>query len=67
MSLLNAKYMCAMSGTPLMNNPLDLYFPLSWLGYEEHSFYQFKQHYCNFGGWGGSQVVGYKNISDKYI
>lgn len=59
-----AKYMCAMSGTPLMNNPLDLYFPLSWLGYESHSFYQFKQHYCNFGGWGGSQVVGYKNLDE---
>lgn len=64
MSLLNAKYMCAMSGTPLMNNPLDLYFPLSWLGYESHSFYQFKQHYCNFGGWGGSQVIGYKNLDE---
>lgn len=59
-----AKYMVAMSGTPLMNNPLDLYFPLHWLGYEHHSFYQFKQHYCNFGGWGGSQVVGYKNLDE---
>lgn len=64
MSLISVKYMCAMSGTPLMNNPLDLYFPLSWLGYEEHSFYQFKQHYCNFGGWGGSQVIGYKNLDE---
>ena len=64
MSLISAKYMVAMSGTPLMNNPLDLYFPLSWLGYEEHSFYQFKQHYCNFGGWGGSQVIGYKNLDE---
>lgn len=64
MSLISAKYMCAMSGTPLMNNPLDLYFPLSWLGYEDHSFYQFKQHYCNFGGWGGSQVIGYKNLDE---
>lgn len=59
-----AKYMVAMSGTPLMNNPLDLYFPMKWLGYENHSFYQFKQHYCNFGGWGGSQVVGYKNLDE---
>lgn len=64
MSLLNSKYMVAMSGTPLMNNPLDLYFPLSWLGYEEHSFYQFKQHYCTFGGWGGTEVVGYKNLDE---
>lgn len=59
-----AKYMVAMSGTPLMNNPLDLYFPMKWLGYENHSFYQFKQHYCTLGEWGGSQVVGYKNLEE---
>ena len=59
-----AKYMVAMSGTPLINNPLDLYFPMKWLGYENHSFYQFKQHYCTLGGWGGSQVVGYKNLEE---
>ena len=59
-----AKYMVAMSGTPLMNNPLDLYFPMKWLGYENHSFYQFKQHYCKLGGWGGSEVVGYKNLEE---
>lgn len=59
-----AKYMVAMSGTPLMNNPLDLYFPMKWLGYENHSFYQFKQHYCTLGGWSGSQVVGYKNLEE---
>lgn len=59
-----AKYMVAMSGTPLMNNPLDLYFPIHWLGYEQHSLYQFKQHYCTFGGWGSSQVVGYKNLEE---
>lgn len=64
MLLLSASYMSAMSGTPLMNNPLDLYFPMKWLGYENHSFYQFKQHYCTLGGWGGSQVVGYKNLEE---
>ena len=64
MSLLNARYMVAMSGTPLMNNPLDLYFPLRWLGYEQHSFYQFKQHYCYMGGWNNSEVVGFKNLHE---
>lgn len=64
MALLSADYMVAMSGTPLMNNPLDLYFPLHWLGYEQHSFYQFKQHFCRLGGWGGSEVVGYKNLDE---
>ena len=53
----------AMSGTPLMNTPLDLYLPLRWLGFEDHSFYQFKYHYCRLGGFGGREIVGYKNLS----
>ena len=51
-----------MTGTPLMNSPLDLYVILTWLGYEYHSFYSFKQHYCVMGGYGGYEVVGYKNM-----
>ena len=54
----------AMTGTPLMNAPLDLFVPLKWLGYERHSFYQFKNHHCNMGGYGGYQVVGYKNLEE---
>lgn len=54
----------AMTGTPLMNAPLDLYMPLSWLGYEKHSFWQFKTHHCNLGGFGGYEVVGYKNLDE---
>ena len=49
----------AMTGTPLMNSPLDLYIILRWLGYEKHSFYSFKKHYCVMGGYGGYEVVGY--------
>lgn len=64
MMLISSEYMAAMSGTPLMNNPLDLYFPLHWLGYEQHSFYQFKQHYCKFGGYGGTEIVGFKNLEE---
>lgn len=64
LSILQAPYMVAMSGTPLMNNPLDLYFPLHWLGYDKHSFYQFKQHYCRMGGFGGHEVIGYKNLDE---
>ncbi len=64
LSILQTKYMVAMSGTPLMNNPLDLYFPLHWLGYDKHSFYRFKQHYCRMGGFGGHDVIGYKNLDE---
>ena len=52
----------AMTGTPLMNNPMDLYVILKWLGYENHAFYSFKQHYCVMGGYGGYEIVGYKNM-----
>lgn len=51
-----------MTGTPLMNSPLDLYVILKWLGYESHAFYSFKNHYCIMGGYGGYEVIGYKNM-----
>lgn len=51
-----------MTGTPLMNTPLDLYVILRWLGYESHAFYSFKKHYCIMGGYGGYEVVGYQNL-----
>lgn len=54
----------AMTGTPLMNTPLDLFIVLKWLGYEKHSFFQFKNHYCIKGGYGGHEVVGYKNLNE---
>ena len=54
----------AMTGTPLMNNPFDLYIILKWLGYEKHSFYQFKQHYGIFGGYGGYEVTGYRYLDE---
>jgi len=54
----------AMTGTPLMNTPLDLYFIFKWLGYEKHSFYQFRNHHCLLGGFGGYEIVGYKNLPE---
>jgi SNF2 family DNA or RNA helicase len=53
-----------MTGTPLMNNPLDLYVILRWLGYETHAFYSFKQHYCVMGGYGGYEIIGYRNMTE---
>ena len=61
---LSADTMIAMTGTPLMNNPLDLYIILKWLGFEHHSFYQFKNHYCIMGGYGGYQIVGYQHLDE---
>lgn len=61
---INCPYSIPMSGTFLLNNPLDLYLPLAWAGFENHSFYQYKNHYCVLGGFGGKEIVGYKNLDE---
>lgn len=54
----------AMTGTPLMNTPFDLYIILKWLGYEKHGFWAFKKHYGIFGGYGGYEVTGYRYLNE---
>lgn len=54
----------AMSGTFVLNNPLDLYLPLKWIGAENHSYFQFKNYYCIMGGFNGSEVIGFKNLGE---
>lgn len=61
---LKTETMIAMTGTPVMNNPLDLFIILRWLGYEKHSMYAFKNHYCIMGGYGGYEITGYKNMPE---
>ena len=61
---LQADTMIAMTGTPLMNNPMDLYIILRWLGYEKHAFYSFKKHHCVMGGFGGYEILGYKHLDE---
>ena len=61
---LQADTMIAMTGTPLMNSPMDLYSILKWLGYEKHTLYSFKNRYCVMGGYGGYQIVGYQNLDE---
>lgn len=61
---ISAETMIAMTGTPLMNTPLDLFFILKWLGYEKNSFYKFKNHYAEFGGFNNYQILRYKNMDE---
>ena len=61
---LNAKIKIPATGTPVLNKPLDLYVTLKWLEKENHSFGVFQNHYCIMGGFGGYQVVGYKNMKE---
>lgn len=54
----------ALSGTPILNNPLDTFIVMKWLGFETHSMTAYKQRYCIFGGYGGYQVIDYKNTEE---
>lgn len=54
----------ALSGTPILNNPLDTYMVMKWLGYETHSMTAYKQRYCVFGGYGGYEIISYKNLEE---
>lgn len=58
---LQPNYRVAMTGTPLINTPLDLYAILKWLGYQPYEFKSFKYHFCQYDEWGN--IVGYKNIN----
>lgn len=59
---LKSKFRIPMTGTPMMNTPLDLWPYLHWMGIEDNTFYSFKKHYCRFGGFKNKQVTGYKNL-----
>lgn len=61
---LDADSIVALTGTPLMNNAIDLYTPLKFIDVENHSLFAFKNHYCICGGFGGHQIVGYKNLPE---
>ena len=61
---LEAPYMIAMTGTLLMNNPVDCYVPLAWIGAErKNNVTMFKNTYCIFDDMTKGRIVGYKNMA----
>lgn len=59
---LNSFYKIGLTGTPLLNSPVDTYNILKWLGVERHSFSAFKERYCVLDNFG--QVTGYRNLTE---
>ena len=59
---LKAKYKVALTGTLLLNNPLDCYVPLVWTENDHSTLTNFKNQYCTFGGFGGHEVVGFHDL-----
>ena len=60
---LKAKRRIGLSGTVIMNKPEDAYVPLKWTDNVSCNYTQFKNMFNVYGGFGGVQVVGYKNLN----
>lgn len=63
LTLKDFQYKVAMTGTLILNSPLDLYVPLKWLGIEKSSFSVFKSNYCIFDKLIRGMIKGYKNLN----
>ena len=58
---LSSKYMVGLTGTLLLNSPLDAYVPLKWLGIENSTYTNYKYYYCNYTGHFNNILNVYKN------
>lgn len=59
---LKADYKIGASGSLVTNSPLSCYVPLSFTENDKATLSTYKSQYCEFGGFGGNQIVGYKNL-----
>lgn len=52
-----------MTGTPIKNKPTDVFTPLKLVdGHAFRSFYEWSHKFCIYGGFGGYEILGYRNI-----
>ena len=61
LKLPNVKYKIGLTGTLIMNNPLDSYLPLKWIDKEHCGLTNFKNYYCEFGGQFHNIITSFKN------
>lgn len=61
--LKNATYKIGLTGTLIMNSPLDSYVPLKWIGKEHSNYSTFRNYYLKYGGFFHNEIIGYKNIN----
>ena len=63
LKLNKAKYKIGLTGTLIMNNPIDSFMPLKWIGVEHSSYTNFKYYYCIFSGPFNNILSGFKNMN----
>lgn len=54
-----------MTGTPITRSPLNCFLPFRLVdAHTQNSYYIWSQNYCVYGGFGGHEVIGYKNMPE---
>lgn len=61
---LDTHYKLGLTGTPIVNSPLDLFAMMKWLKRTVPPKTYFEAKYCIKGGFENKQVVGFKNLED---
>lgn len=59
---LKAKYMVGATGTLLLNNPLDAYVPLNWIGVDRSTKSNFENYYQMKSNGIVKEFIGYRNL-----
>ena len=59
---MKSDFKIAATGTLITNSPLSAYVPLAWTENDAATLTTYKSQYCVFGGFGGHEIVGYKNL-----
>lgn len=59
---INSKYKIGLTGTFLVNSPLDAFMALTWIGADRSTASNFKYFYSVYGGKYDNQLIGYKNL-----
>lgn len=61
-SKLKSKYKIGLTGTFLVNSPLDAYMALKWIDVDRSTASNFKYFYSVYGGRFNNELIGYKNL-----
>lgn len=52
-----------MTGTPITSKPTDVFTPLRLVdGHSSSSYWEWCRMFCVYGGYGGKEIIGYKNV-----
>lgn len=60
---LHPDYKLGLTGTPIINSPMDIYDLSVWMGQERRPASRFKADYCILGGFKNRDIVGYQNLN----